>query len=376
MATRIRWLLYLVSFALIVSAGVRAQSPTTPDSISALLETSRVLHHIPALAMVATRSDVVLETAAVGVRRDGRPDLVTAADRFHIGSDVKAMTATMLATLVEGGQLSWNTTPSAVFTEAKDSILTVYRDVTLTDLLAHRSGLPAYDDLSAPEFRQLRSFAGTPAEQRRDFALWVLSHKPAVAPHKTRLYSNAGYAVAAAMAERVTGQGWESLMRTKVFEPLGIHPTFEWPAFDDPAQPWGHFETKNGVRPHDPHDAYQLPVILAPAGSLSISPNEYAKFMQLHLLGLEGHDGVLKAETIRHLHTRVDEKTALGWGVKEFEGAEATVHTGSAGTFYAVVALWPSRDLALAVFANAGDQRADAACVEILKAVAHRYNAR
>jgi hypothetical protein len=84
----------------------------------------------------------------------------------------------------------------------------------------------------------------------------------------------------------------------------------------------------------------------------------------------------LKADTIKHLHTRVDEKTALGWGVQEFEGALASVHAGSAGTFYAVVALWPSRDLAVAVFANAGDKRADAACTEILKAAAHRYDAR
>lgn len=233
--------------------------------------------------------------------------------------------------------------------------------------------MPAYDDLDASEFGQLRALSGTPTEQRRDFALWVLAHKPTVAPRTTRLYSNAGYAIAAAMAERVTGQSWESLMQARIFEPLGIHPTFEWPAFDNPEQPWGHFETKNGVRPHDPHDAYQLPVFLAPAGSLSISPSEYARFMQLHLRGLEGHDGVLKSSTIRHLHTRVDEKTALGWGVQEFEGAIASVHSGSAGTFYAIVALWPSRDLAVAVFANAGDERADAACIEVLKAAAHRY---
>lgn len=83
--------------------------------------------------MVATRGDAVLEIAAVGVRRDGAPDRVTSSDRFHIGSDVKAMTATMLATLVEGGQLNWGATPSAVFTDAKDGILPDYRDVTLTD---------------------------------------------------------------------------------------------------------------------------------------------------------------------------------------------------------------------------------------------------
>ena len=52
---------------------------------------------------------------------------------------------------------------------------------------------------------------------------------------------------------------------------------------------------------------------------------------------------------MKRLHTLVDDKTALGWGVQELvEGATASVHTGSAGMFYAVVALWPSRDLAVA----------------------------
>jgi CubicO group peptidase (beta-lactamase class C family) len=114
--------------------------------------------------MVATRGDAMLELVVVGVRRSGAPDLVTPADRFHIGSDAKAMTATMLATLVEKGKLGWDTTPSAVFPEAKDRILPDYRDVTLTDLLAHRAGLPAYDDSDGPEFRQLTSFSGNPLE--------------------------------------------------------------------------------------------------------------------------------------------------------------------------------------------------------------------
>ena len=72
----------------------------------------------------------------------------------------------------------------------------------------------------------------------------------------------------------------------------------------------------------------------------------------------------------------MDGSTALGWGVQQFEAATASVHTGSGETFFAVVAVGPSRDLALAVFANAGGDRADAACVEVLKAMAHRYDSR
>jgi D-alanyl-D-alanine carboxypeptidase len=369
----------LLAGALGAASPVQLPSPSvaaTQAPLAALLEQVRTLHKIPALAAVATRKDKLLEIAVAGVRRDGEPELVTPADRFHIGSNVKAMTATVLAMLIEQGKLGWESKPLDVFPELKDKIFPGYADITLTDLLSHHAGLPAYDDTDSPEYRALKPFSGTPAEQRRAFAFWVLSHEAAVPPRTKRLYSNAGYAIAAAMAERVTGDSWESLMRAGLFGPLGIHPTFEWPAFDDPHQPWGHIETKDGVRPHDPHDVYQLPIFLAPAGALSISPADYAKFLQLHLRGLQGEDGLLKAPTIKHLHTRVDEKTALGWGVRDFEGAIASVHNGSAGTFYAVVALWPSRDLAISVFANAGDERANAACVEVLEAMAHRYDSR
>jgi CubicO group peptidase (beta-lactamase class C family) len=109
---------------------------------------------------------------------------------------------------------------------------------------------------------------------------------------------------------------------------------------------------------------------------MSVTPGDYAKFLQLHLRGLEGRDGLLKAETIKRLHTRVDETVALGWGEVDLEGAPASVHSGSGGTFFAVVALWPSRDLGVAVFANSGGDRAQKVCGEMLRAMAHRYDAR
>ena len=375
-----RIMLCVVCAATAIAAAPRLQQPpATPPaarSLADLLDQVRALHKIPALAAVATRKDSVLEIAVAGVRHDGEPGLVAPTDRFHIGSNVKAMTATVLAMLVEQGKIGWETKPLEVFPELKDKIFPGYADVTLTDLLSHHAGLPAYDDTDSPEWRAMKPFSGAPLEQRRAFAIWVLTHESAVPPRTKRLYSNAGFAIAGAMAEQVTGVSWESLIRARLFEPLGIHPTFGWPAFDDPHQPWGHIETKEAVQPHDPHDDYQLPAFLLPAGALSISPADYAKFLQLHLRGLQGEDGLLKAETIKHLHTPVDDKTALGWGIQDVEGAIASVHNGSAGTFYAVVALWPSRDLAISVFANAGDERAKAACVEALKAMAHRYDSR
>jgi CubicO group peptidase (beta-lactamase class C family) len=313
-------------------------------SLAVLLEAARTKSAVPALAAVATRADGVLEIAVAGIRRHGKPDPVSSEDLFHIGSNGKAMTATLLGILVEKGELSWTTTPLDVFSEWKDLILQDYRAITITDLLSHRAGLAAYTDDESPEFRDAKSLPGSPLEQRKEFALRALRRKPVVAPKSKMMYSNGGYSVAAAMAERAGKEEYESLIQTRLFGPLGMHPVVGWPAHSDPHQPWGHFETKKGVKPHDPHDSYQLPPFLIPAGGMSVTLADYAKFLQLHLRGLEGRDGLLKAETIKHLHTRVDETVALGWGVVDLEGAPASVHSGSGGTFFAVVALWPSRD--------------------------------
>jgi CubicO group peptidase (beta-lactamase class C family) len=64
---------------------------------------------------------------------------------------------------------------------------------------------------------------------------------------------------------------------------------------------------------------------------------------------------------------------ALGWGVQEFDGALASVHVGSAGAFYTVTIVQPTRDLAVAVFANGGGERAAAATKDVLKTLVRRY---
>ena len=110
---------------------------------------------------------------------------------------------------------------------------------------------------------------------------------------------------------------------------------------------------------------------------MELSLDDYARFLQLHLRGLEGHDTpLLRAATIKRLHASPvapGDAYGLGWGIQEFDGAPARVHVGSAGAFFAVTMLQPTRDLAVAVFANAGGERADKASKEALKTLVRRY---
>lgn len=362
-----------------------ARAPNAPvaqlpmgGSLDAWIDSVRRQHNIPAMAAIVLRADTVLARGVAGVRHAGLAGPVTTQDRFQLGSNTKAITATLLAVLVEAGQLSWTTTLAEVFPELRDSMSTEFQQVTLEQLLSHHAGVSPFTDTDDRDFRSIPRLAGSPMERRRAFTAWVLRGRPIEPPGTRGVYSNGGYTVAAAMAERVTGEPWESLVRERVLRPLGIHGTFAWSDSADVHQPWGHYETRSGVRPVDPRDpSERVPPIIWPAGALELSLDDYAHFLQFNLRGLEGRDTpLLRAATITHLHTPPvppGDNFALGWGVQDFDGAPASVHVGSAGAFYVVTMVQPTRDLAVAVFANAGGERAAAATREALKALIRRY---
>ncbi|HEY3130673.1 MAG TPA: serine hydrolase domain-containing protein [Acidobacteriota bacterium] len=356
----------------------RAASSERGDSLDAWIDSLRTQHNIPAMAAVVLRADTILARGIAGVRRAGFTGAVTLQDRFQLGSNTKAITATMIATLVEAGKLSWTTTPADVFPEMRDSMSPAFRGVTLEQLLSHHAGVSPFADTDDEDFKRLPRLKGTPMECRLAFTAWVLRGTPAALPGTKPIYSNGGYTIAAAIAERVTGMSWESLVRERVFGPLDIHGAFSWSDSADVAQPWGHHETRSGVKPVDPRDrSERVPSIIWPAGAVELSLDDYARFLQLHLRGLEGRDTpLLRAATIKRLHASPvtpRDNFALGWGIQEVDGAPTSVHVGSAGAFLAVTILQPTRDLAVAVFANAGGDRADKATKDALKTLIRRY---
>jgi CubicO group peptidase (beta-lactamase class C family) len=341
------------------------------------MDSVRRQHNIPAMGAIVFRADTVLALGVAGARRSNASVPVQERDRFQLGSNTKAITATVLATLVEQGKLSWTTTLAEVFAERRDSISPDFRAVTIDLLLSHHAGISPFEDTDDKDFRSIPRLSGTPTQRRATFTAWTLGRKPA-GPIGKGLYSNGGYAVAGAVAERVVGESWESLVRARVFEPLGIAGSFAWSDSADVNQPWGHYETRGGTKPVDPRDPDErVPAFIWPAGSVEVSLGDYARYLQVQLQGLEGRDTrLLKAATIRHLHTSPvspPDKYGLGWGLQDFDGAPASVHVGSAGAFYAVTILQPTRDLGVAVFANAGGERAAAASTTAIKALIRRF---
>lgn len=377
--------LALLTIAAATTPGTNASVPPAAEAAGsqqrhaeALLVQLREQHQLPALAAVVVSSDATLDLAVTGLRRQGKPEPVEPADRFHLGSMGKAITATVIARLVEEGTLSWTTRPVDVFPELATAIHPGYRDITLEQLLRHQAGMPPYDSTAAIKGARAHAGSGSPRDQRRTFSDWLLRQRPHVAPATQPVYSNAGYPVAAAMAEAATGEAWESLVESRLARPLGIDLVQGLPARGDSPQPWGHEPKsaflglatyRNAVEPQAPGDGWALGVAFVPAGDYSLSPADYAKFLQLHLAGLAGRDGLLKASSIRRLHAGIHEHVgpdeyAMGWFLREFDGTTAHWFTGSTETFFSRVIMLPERNIAVAVMTNAGSETASTATRE------------
>lgn len=327
---------------------------------------------VPALVAVCVRDDELVFAGASGVRKVGSDEPVTLNDAFHLGSCTKAMTATTLAILVEKGYLSWDTKVIDVFHESSSRIHRDYRSVTLLQLLSHRAGLP--DDTRPDEdvFPKLRQMEGPLPKQRRELVELVLSRPPAYKPGERMVYSNYGYVIAAAMAEAVTGQSWEELTMALVFEPLGMKTA----GFGPPNDAWGHKPSLFGCQPIAPGPNADNPPVLAPAGGVHCSVEDWAKFVSEHLRGLRGRSKILSEESFKFLHAdRYGQGYALGWLVTEREWAGGTVltHAGSNTLWFAVVWLAPKRNVAFLAMTNCGGNRGLRSCDAAIAEMVRRF---
>jgi CubicO group peptidase (beta-lactamase class C family) len=338
--------------------------------ITDLIEQARHENNIPAMAVVVMDSERVLLSDIEGEREIGTNTSATLNDYFHIGSCSKSILAVMAGKLIERGRLDWNTRFFDLFPELKPLAREAYLPVTLEALLSCRAGIESFT--AGEEFTRLdASITST----REAFIKYLIQRKPAAKRTKAgfkHLYSNAGYTMAAAMLERVTGLTWESLIQQTLSNDLGLAVKFGWPNRCDINQPWGHAELEGNLRALAPDHEYRLHGIIAPAGDLSLKPLDYAKYVQLHLQGLKGMDNYLTSETYQAIHYR-QKGFSLGVVNETSWGERYSEIDGSAGTFYCATMLFPDSNLACVVMANSGTAQAVKGVAWVLKKIIKRY---
>lgn len=332
---------------------------------------------LPAVAALVYVDGKIEAQVATGIRATGHKRAVTLNDEWHLGSCTKAMTATLVARLVEQGFLGFDDSMARIFPGVAARMHPDLHGVTVTQLLTHTSGLaPLTDPAELPAFMAvIKDHPGVRA-QRAAVAVHYLSRPP-----KSRAgefaYSNLGYTILGAVVEERTGRTWEELMREEVWEPLGIKRAgFGAPGrsrrFD---QPHGHVWNDDVLTAVDPGDAdADNPPVIGPAGTVHMRMSEWLAFARDQLDGEHGHGKLLQPETYRRLHTPVTRNYAMGWGtLREKDGSLSLLsHAGSNGNWLADVRIMPKRNLIVLTAFNSGGDRPAAANRAIHNALTDR----
>jgi len=346
---------FILCLALAAALPVRAQDVPVADTLATSMEGQAV----PALGMLVIRDGVVVDQAVRGVRSMEDGTTVSPDDRWNLGSDGKAMTATMVARLVERGLLRWDATLSEMLPELAADMRPEYRDVTLLDLMSHRAGLPEnLSDLS--DFPTYFTDARPLPEQRLAYLRRALADAPVGPARGEASYSNTGFILAGAIAERATGKAYAELMQQEVFAPLGMT-SATYDQTPDAGEAVGHIDGRVAI------ETEGNPEMLTPAGGVRMTLADWARFCIDQLAGEEGRGRLLTADTYRVLHTpQGDTVFALGWGAApQIAGRVGPVltHAGSDGTWFAFVALFPGSGNGVLVVANAADSMGGDAAV-------------
>jgi CubicO group peptidase (beta-lactamase class C family) len=358
------WCVYLASG---VFASVAYAQATDAKSFAETVEKVRAKHKLPAIGAIVVTSEGVQSIAVAGARKRGDTTPVTNDDLWHLGSNGKAMTATMIARLVERGAMKWEQTLGETFPELGTEMKADIKAVTLSQLLSHRAGFDANFDVA--RYVDRKEHVAARVDVLKEAMVKGLKHKPG----SKFLYSNWGYVVASAMAERASGKPYETLMREEVFTPLkmlsaGFGGTGTVGKID---QPWPHAGDGSAAPSNGPA-MDNLPVMAA-AGTMHMSLNDWGKFVGEHLRGPQGKSRYLKRETFAKLHTAVSGDYALGWfSVKRaWAGTEndaiALNHGGDNTMNFALVWAAPAKDFAVLITTN--QSAANAATDELVGAV-------
>ncbi|WP_445191573.1 serine hydrolase [Sphingomonas sp. Tas61C01] len=324
----------------------------------------------PGMAIAVVENGQVTLAKGFGVRRMGGAEPVDPDTLFLIGSTAKAMTAAAIATLVDAGKLKWDdrVIDHLPGFQMYDSWVT--REMTVRDLLVHRSGLGlgAGDLLYVPR----GSYPRAEIVRRLRFI------KPATSFRSAYAYDNILYTVAGELIEAVSGRTWEQYLREQVFAPAGMtHAVDEletmW-ATPNRAYPHARFggavRGTGAMRLLDERD--QLPQAAAPAGLVAASATDMARWLQVQLGGGAAPGGarVFSAATGTEMWTPVTpipitplpepvaattpsfEAYSLGWEVRDYHGARIVWHAGGLFGMTSTVVLIPEKKVGFAIELN------------------------
>jgi CubicO group peptidase (beta-lactamase class C family) len=340
------------------SGGGRGGRPAPLDGLDSLVAAAVRAWEVPGLAIAVVADDSIVFARGYGTRTVGRREPVDANTLFAVGSTTKAMTATALAMLVDEGKLRWDDLVIAHMPELRLADPYVTRELTVRDLLTHRSGLGGVDLLW---YGSTNTFAEIERRLR-----WL---EPESSLRSSYAYQNVMYAVAGELVGRVSGVPWDRFLRERIFAPLGMTRAVTsigaLAGMDNVATPHDVVDDTLRAIPWRNLDA------IAGAGAVNASAMDMARWIRFQLdSGKAGRERLLSPASWREMLTPqfvvprerfyptarlagVNFTTyGLGWFLHDYRGHLVAMHTGSIDGMTAIVGMIPGLRAGVVVLAN------------------------
>jgi CubicO group peptidase (beta-lactamase class C family) len=386
----------LVAFLAMPIDAPSAQTPrrAVGTSLNPILDPIRARFELPALAAAVVKNGKIVASGAVGTRRAGTVIPVMIDDRFHIGSDTKAMTSLLAAMLVEGGKIRWDSTVAEIFPELVATMDSGVKAVTLEQLLSHTSGIPSDNDEHAKLLQQSFAQEHRNLDELRYWIIGELIRQPLQSKPVTKFaYANMGYILAGAMLERVSGKTWEELIVARVFDPLGLKSAGLGPqsTLGRVDAPLGHEPLPDGMlKPMLAGPNGDNPEVLGPAGTAHLSVLDFATWAAWNAGEGKRGPSLARPETLRKLHTKVIDMPTkpdapvgtpstgsygFGWVsvTPPFAHEPFLFHGGSNEKNVAYIMLQPKRDFGIVMMTNVGGKKADQAMIALGEDLYRRF---
>jgi CubicO group peptidase (beta-lactamase class C family) len=353
---------------LLAAASPAAADP--PAGLAAKVEAMRKQIGATGVSIAIVENGKTTLTRGWGERKLGEAARVDAATIFQTGSTGKAMTAAALAILVDEGRIAWDDPVIKHMPWFRMYDPWVTREITIRDLLVHRSGLGlGQGDLM---------FVPRTHLTRKQTVERVAHLKPRTSFRSAYAYDNILYAVAGQLIEEVTGKTWEAFMRERVLRPGGMkHATSESAdRFHTANRSWPHARLSGPLRGLGDQQVLderdELGRNGAPAGGLALSAEDMAAWLKIQLAqGALPDGGRLFSEAqAREMWKPVTmmpisrlpapltpaqpgfQAYALGWQVQDYRGHRVILHGGGVFGSITRVVILPDRNVAFAIMMN------------------------
>ena len=341
------------------SAGARAVAPARNplNGLDAYVERAMKEWHVPGLAIAIVKDDSVVYARGFGLREVGKADRVDSHTIFAIGSNTKSFTSAAIAIMVDRKKMRWDDKVTAYLPDFQLYDPYVTREITIRDVLSHRSGLGRRGDML---------WYGSPYD--RDEVLRRVRYLKPNSSFRTEFgYQNIMFLAGGQALAAAAGKSWDDVITTEIFRPLGM--TESSTSVDS-------LRGKADVAtPHSTDAAGATPIPwrkldnMAPAGSINSSVADMTHWIRMQLdTGAYAGKPIISARNLDETHSPQTiiasphdslfpsnhfSSYGFGWVLQDYLGHELVWHNGGIDGMLSEVRLVPEAKLGFVILSNA-----------------------